>query len=141
MTFIDLNWPFPHYCYQEWRKLDTEVMMVTLNYSVNFFKFIGLEAHTVPNFHQFHLGNVIRSKIISLGIRKRRDYKMYRQSRGRRKIFHCIYTLVIQVQHRCIQAATSNIPWSINWDNLFSIQQVQLPNVKVFFNHCALINC
>ena len=20
MTFTDLNWPYPHYCYQEWRK-------------------------------------------------------------------------------------------------------------------------
>ena len=140
MTFIDLNWPYPHYCSQEWRKSDTEVMVVSLTYSEDCLKTIGQKAHTVPNFHQFHLGNVIRSKIIALGIRKR-DYKMYRQSRGRRRIFHCIYTLVNQVQQRCIWAATSNSPWSINWDNLLFIQQVQLPKVKVAFNHCALINC
>ena len=78
MTFNDLNWPYPHYCYQEWRKLDIEVMMVSLTYSVNFLKIIGQKAHTVPNFHWFHLGNVIRSKITALGIRERRDYKMYR---------------------------------------------------------------
>ena len=66
---------------------------------------------------------------------------MYRQSRGRRKIFHHIYTLVNQVQQRCIWAATSDIPLSINLDNLLSIQHVQLPKLKVTFYHCALINC
>ena len=78
MTFIDLNWPYPHYCFQEWRKPDIEVMVVSLTYSVNCLKTIGQKAHTVPNFHQFHLGNVIRSKINALGIGKRMDYKMYR---------------------------------------------------------------
>ena len=66
---------------------------------------------------------------------------MYRSSRGRRRIFHCIYTLDNQMQQRYIQATTSNSPWSINRDNLLSIQQVQLPKVKVTFSHCALIKC
>ena len=61
MPFIVLNWPNSHYCYQEWRKPDIEVMVVSLTYSVNFLKIIGKEAHTVPSFHQFHLGNIIRS--------------------------------------------------------------------------------
>ena len=64
--FIGLNWPYPHYCYQEWKKPDIEVMVVLLTYSANCLKTIGQKVHTVPNFYWFHLGNVIRSKIIHL---------------------------------------------------------------------------
>ena len=38
---LTLNWPPSHYCYQEWRKPDIEIMVVSLTYSANFLKTIG----------------------------------------------------------------------------------------------------
>ena len=117
------------------------VMVFSLMYSANCLKTIGQKAYTAPNFHHFYLGNVIRSKIIKLGIRKRRDYKMYRWSRGGGRIFHQIYILVNQVQQRSIQVVINHSPQFIDWDHLLCIQQVKLPKAKVTVNHCALINC
>ena len=57
-------------------------------------------AKTATKYHLFSLDNTMRSKIITLGIRKQRNYESYRRSRGRRNIFHRISTVINQLENQ-----------------------------------------
>ena len=52
------------------------------HYSSILLKSIGKTSKAVTNYHLFSLNNTIRSKIISMGIRKQRKDEPYRRSRG-----------------------------------------------------------
>ena len=56
-------------------------------YNSTILKTIGKIAKAVTNYHLFSLNNTIRSKVIALGIRKQRNHKCYRRSRGRKNHF------------------------------------------------------
>ena len=95
-------------------------------------------AKTATNYHIFSLDNTMSSKVIALSIRKQRNHKFYRRSRGRRTIFHNQSTGKSESPQQTVFRAIM--------DHCRNILPVQLDNTKVksasvSLIHCALINC
>ena len=101
-------------------------------------------AKTATNYHLFSLDNTMRSTVIALGIRKQRNHKSYRRSRGRRVIFHRISTIINQLENWChLNKHCSKPSCIINWRNILPVQldNTKVKSVSVSLTHCALINC
>ena len=113
-------------------------------YSSTILKTIGKIAKTVTYYHLFSLNNTIRSKVIALGIRKQRNHKPYRRSRGRRTIFHRISTIVSQLDNWSDHNIHgSKIPRIIDYRNILTVQlnNTKTKSLSVSLIHCALIDC
>ena len=113
-------------------------------YSSTILKTIGKIAKTVTNYHLFSLNNTIRSKVIALGIRKQRNDRPYRRSRGGRTIFHRISTIVSQLDNWShLDVCGSKIPRIIDYRNILTVQlkNTMTKSMSVSLIHCALINC
>ena len=88
-------------------------------YSSTLLKSIGKTSKAVTNYHLFSLNNTIRSKIISLGIRKQSKNESYRRSRGGGGSFlHKIKTIVDQHLTIC----SSKTQRSIDYRNIVTVQ-------------------
>ena len=59
---------------------------------------------TAQNYHLTSLGNMTRSGIITLGIRKHWDGKKYQRSIGRARVHRKIKIMVTEVENRCMLA-------------------------------------
>ena len=113
-------------------------------YSSTILKSIGKIAKTVTNYHIFSLNNTIRSKVIALGIRKQRNHKPYRRSRGGRTIFHRISTIVSQLDNWShLNICGFKIPRIIDYWNILTVQlnNTKTKSISVSLIHCVLINC
>ena len=109
-------------------------------YSSILLKSIGKTSKAVINYHLFSLNNTIRSKIISLGIRKQRKNEPYRRSRrGGGSFLHKIKTIVDQHLNIC----SSKTPRSIDYRNIVTFQPNDIKSKSMCASqvHCALINC
>ena len=90
------------------------------------------------------MNNTIRSKVIALGIRKQKNHKPYRRSRGGRTIFHRISTIVSQLDNWShLNICGSKIPRIIDYRNILTVQlnNTKTKSMSVSLIHCALINC
>ena len=112
----------------------------TITYSSNDLKKIGNLARTKSNYSAFSLETSTRLWIIALGIRS--QPRKYRWSRGGKKLFHRIHTIVSN--NHDTQTRITN--WNaFKNENIIEIQckTVQpLPTNKEQHNiHCGLVNC
>ena len=112
----------------------------TITYSSNNLKKIGNLARTKSSYSAFSLETSTRSWIIALGIRS--QPRKYRQSRGGKKLFHRIHTIVSNNSDTQTRITDRN---AFNNENIIEIQckTVQpLPANKEQHNiHCGLVNC
>ena len=112
----------------------------TITYSSNDLKKIGNLARTKSNYSAFSLETSTTSWIIALGIRS--HHRKYRQSRGGKKLFHRIHTVVSNNHDTQTRITDRN---AFNNENIIKIQckTVQLlPTNKEQHNiHCGLVNC
>ena len=105
---------------------------------------IGKMAKLVTNYHLFSLSNILRSKVIALGITKQRNHKPYSRSRGGRSTFHKISTVINQLENwGHLNKYCSKMSRIVDHRN---IRPVQLDNTKakstsMSLTHCAIINC
>ena len=101
-------------------------------------KSIGKISKVVTNYH-------LRSKIISLGIRKQRNNEPYRRSRGGGGYFlHKINTIVGQHNDwRHFNICSSKTSSSIDYRNILTVQpiDIKIKSMCESQRHCALINC
>ena len=95
----------------------------TITYSSNDLKKIGNLARTKSNYSAFSLETSTRSWIIALGIRS--QPRKYRQSRGGKKLFHRIHTIVSN-NHDTQTRITNR--------NAFNNENIMKYNAKLF-NH------
>ena len=105
---------------------------------------IGKMAKTVTNYHLSSLNNTMRSKVIVLGIRKQRNHKSYRRSRGERTIFHKISTVINQLENwSCLNKYRSKISWIIDCRHILPVQldSTKVKSMSVSLTQFALINC
>ena len=105
---------------------------------------IGKMAKTATNYHLFSLDNTMRSKVIALSIRKQRNYKSYRRSRGGRTIFHQISTIINQLENWShLNKHCSRPSQIIHCRNILPVQldNAKVKSTSVSITHCALINC
>ena len=95
-------------------------------YSSIMLKTIGKISKAVTNNHLFSLTNTIRSKIITLGIRKQRNNEPYRRSRGGGgSFFHKINTIVGQHNDwRHLNICGSKTPRSIDYKSILTVQPI-----------------
>ena len=91
----------------------------------------NISSSVQQNFVMGYLQTHIRAKIISYGIRKQPNYKVYRQSKGGRNLFHHIKTIV---KHRAI-AIKSLTP---RHSNLIHVSKDPIPLSRMV--HLAHIN-
>ena len=101
-------------------------------------------AKTVTNYHLFSLNNTMKSKVIALGIRKQRNHKSYRRSRGGRTAFHRISTVINQLENQShLNKHCSKMPWIIDCRNILPVQlgNTKVKSMSVSIKHCSLINC
>ena len=113
-------------------------------YSSTILKTIGKMAKAVTNYHLFSLNNTIRSKIIALGIRKQRNHKPSKRSRGGRTIFHRISTIVSQLNDQShVNICGSKTPRIIDYRNIltFQLNNTKIKPMSESLIYCALINC
>ena len=115
-------------------------MVTYLTYSANYLKTFRKLAKSTSNFSLFALDTSMKSKIITLGIRKNHQNRPYRRSKGGRNIFHQIHTLLTNARHQQ-HAGNLNSPPSINKANLKTIQLVNNTTGKNRSLLCATINC
>ena len=115
------------------------------SYSSIMLKSIGKISKVVTNYHLFSLNITVRSKIISLGIRKQRNNEPYRRSRGGGgAFFHKINTIVGQHNDwRHLNICGSKTPMSIDYRNILTVQPIdtKIKSMCESQIHCALINC
>ena len=94
----------------------------------------------VTNYHLFSLNNTIRSKIISLGIRKQRNNEPYRRG----SFFHKINTIVAQQNDwRHLNICSSKTSRRIDYRNILTAQpiDIKIKSMCESQRNCALINC
>ena len=110
------------------------------HYSSILLKSIGKTSKEVTNYHLFSLNNTIRSKIISMGIRKQRKDEPYRRSRGGGGLFlQKIKTMVDQHLTKC----STKTPRSRDYRNIVTVQLNDNKSKSICGSrvNCALINC
>ena len=107
-------------------------------YSSIMLKTIGKISKAVMHYHLFSLNKTIRSKIIRLGIRKRRSRG------GGGSFFHTINTIVGQQKDgRHLNICGLKTPRSIDYRNILIVQPIdtKIKSMGESQIHCALINC
>ena len=82
----------------------------------------------------------MRSKIITLGIKKNHQNRPHRGSKGGQNIFYQIHTLLTHTRQQQ-QVGNLNSPTSVNTANLKTIQLVNNTRSKDWCLKCATVNC
>ena len=115
-------------------------MTTVITYCSKMLRNIGSTSRLVTNYALFGLETVVRSKIINLCIKRRRNLRPYRCSRGGRTIFRKIHAFVCnQSDRKCLHFNITGI----NWANLtpVSMSSTRTNSQKEIIAHFATINC
>ena len=118
----------------------TVIMTTAITYCSKMLRNIGSTARLVTNYALFGLETVVRSKIINLGIKRRKNLRPYRCSRGGRTIFWKIHAFVSNQSDR--KHLHFNIA-GINWANLTPVpmSSTRTNSQKQIITHFVTINC
>ena len=73
------------------------IMTTAITYCSKMLRNIGSTARLVTNYALFGLETIVRSKIIDLGIKRRRNLRPYRCSRGGRFVHLCLINLIVNI--------------------------------------------